>query len=305
MKTANCTLVTLWRTLLKTIKWLAVSLLTLITLFVLFYVFQAIKRPARLPLELQLSDSVTYSRHIRDEPQRAVMHLVAFDLTTKGLEFFTTPPDRVSDSDHLKARTTTQFAEEFEADLAVNASFFFPIDYSLSEFYPQVGDWVSSVGLTISDGVTFSPEDDIGFHTLCILPKQILIQFENCPSETVEAVSGNPIFLWDGELSSEGIAANIRSYSRSAVAVDETGRKVWLLVVDGQQPGYSLGLTFTEMADFLAEQGATAAINLDGGGSVTLVKDGKLLNSPAQNLIPMRQRPIANHLGLRLPDTGK
>jgi exopolysaccharide biosynthesis protein len=49
--------------------------------------------------------------------------------------------------------------------------------------------------------------------------------------------------------------------------------------------------------------GARYAMNLDGGGSSTMVvadKDGRarILNSPIDNLIPGRERPVADHLGI-------
>jgi hypothetical protein len=54
----------------------------------------------------------------------------------------------------------------------------------------------------------------------------------------------------------------------------------------------------------LAKLGVYNAINLDGGGSTTLVlanpdKEGKpkTLNAPTHTKIPMRDRPVANHLG--------
>ena len=39
--------------------------------------------------------------------------------------------------------------------------------------------------------------------------------------------------------------------------------------MDGRQPGYSAGVTATDLADLLLNQGATDAIMLDGGGSTT------------------------------------
>jgi hypothetical protein len=49
------------------------------------------------------------------------------------------------------------------------------------------------------------------------------------------------------------------------------------------------------------ELGAYKALNLDGGGSTTLVVADsggtRSLNSPIHTRIPMRQRPVANHLG--------
>ena len=285
----------LWRIL----KWTAAAILTLLALILLFYTSQAVQRPARRAVNTEIADGITYSRHVWNEPHRAVVHLIELDLTVDGIEIFTTPPDQPGDFDHLLARTTTQFAEEYDAPIVVNASFFFPIDYTVTDFYPQVGEPVSSVGLTISEGAMFSPEDDDGFHTLCILPTHVEIRQSGCSAETVEAVSGSPIFLFEGEPNRDIWEFETRAYPRSAVGIDATGRRVWLLVADGQQPGYSRGVTFAQMADFMLELGAVSAINLDGGGSATMAIGGVLTSAPIQNQVPMRQRPVANHLGVK------
>jgi exopolysaccharide biosynthesis protein len=73
--------------------------------------------------------------------------------------------------------------------------------------------------------------------------------------------------------------------------------------VDGRQPFYSEGITLNELARLMISLGAQDAMNLDGGGSSTMVvasKDGqpRILNSPIDNYIPGRERPVANHLGV-------
>lgn len=56
--------------------------------------------------------------------------------------------------------------------------------------------------------------------------------------------------------------------SRTAVAVDRTGKKVFMVTVD--KKGSSKGMNMREFANYLVKQGAYNAINLDGGGSTTL-----------------------------------
>ena len=92
-------------------------------------------------------------------------------------------------------------------------------------------------------------------------------------------------------------------HPRSAAGYSRNGRYLYLLVVDGRQPHYSEGMTLAELAQFMLSMGAQYAMNLDGGGSSTLVvqdADGKprVLNSPIDNYIPGRERPVANHLGI-------
>lgn len=72
----------------------------------------------------------------------------------------------------------------------------------------------------------------------------------------------------------------IRRNPRVMFGVDRHGRLI-LLVADGRRPGYSDGLSLLEGARFLRRLGAVDAINLDGGGSVTLAVHGRLVNRPS------------------------
>ncbi|MGE7949230.1 S-layer homology domain-containing protein [Lysinibacillus sp. NPDC093688] len=58
---------------------------------------------------------------------------------------------------------------------------------------------------------------------------------------------------------------------RTALAVDATGTKVFVVTVDGRLSGHSNGTNLTELASYLISMGATSAINLDGGGSTAMV----------------------------------
>ncbi len=66
---------------------------------------------------------------------------------------------------------------------------------------------------------------------------------------------------------------------RTVVGVIDDNYLVFV-VVDGRSPGYSRGMTMTELADLMVSLGATTAYNLDGGGSSTMYFDGDLVNDP-------------------------
>jgi exopolysaccharide biosynthesis protein len=90
---------------------------------------------------------------------------------------------------------------------------------------------------------------------------------------------------------------------RTGLGFNKNGRWLYLVVVDGRQPFYSSGATFDELADVLLAHGAHFAMSLDGGGSSTMVikgADGQpiILNSPIDQYVPGRERPVANHLGI-------
>jgi len=79
-------------------------------------------------------------------------------------------------------------------------------------------------------------------------------------------------------------------HPRSAMGWNKT--QFFLVQVDGRQPDLSVGMTFPELAKYMAELGCEEAINLDGGGSATMWVLGQVVNSPSEG----RQRPGANAL---------
>jgi exopolysaccharide biosynthesis protein len=90
---------------------------------------------------------------------------------------------------------------------------------------------------------------------------------------------------------------------RTAIGYSRNGRYLYLVVADGRQPFYSEGMTTAELAKLMISLGAQYAMNLDGGGSSTMVVQdraghARVLNSPIDSYIPGRERPVGNHLGV-------
>jgi exopolysaccharide biosynthesis protein len=214
-------------------------------------------------------------------------------------------PGEAVDELEISARTTSEFIKEFDVQVAINGSFFKPF----KDDYPQRGDPVDVIGLAISNGVTYS-SSETGVGVLCILAdNDVQISEEHCPPDTTQALAGGIILVDHGTpLTSEDVPQD-GLHPRTAVAIDEQGETLWLIVVDGRQSGYSEGVAMVELAHYIArELGADMALNLDGGGSTTLVvsdeSSPRALNAPIHGGIPMLQRPVANHLGIyALPRT--
>jgi exopolysaccharide biosynthesis protein len=53
------------------------------------------------------------------------------------------------------------------------------------------------------------------------------------------------------------------------------------VTVDGRQPSVSLGMTFAELTGLAQKLNLVNALNLDGGGSTTMVVKGKIVNHPS------------------------
>ncbi len=59
-------------------------------------------------------------------------------------------------------------------------------------------------------------------------------------------------------------------HPRTAIGIDRETRQLLFLVVDGRQ-SFSRGYTMVELANRMIDLGADEALNLDGGGSSTMV----------------------------------
>ena len=244
-------------------------------------------------------------------PRPFILHIVTIDLTAPGVGVLVTPgkptPDdrQPNDNRETNARTTSEFVREFKLQLAINANYFYPFrEYSPWDFYPRRGEKVSVMGQAISQGFIYSKAES-NWPVLCFDANnraQILKSGE-CPKSTVQAVAGNSILVELGApvAISPDLLKNDKPYSQVAVAIDRTGQKLWLILIDGKQPLYSEGVTLAELTEIVMELGADTALHLDGGGSTTLVvanrSSPQVLNAPMHTKLPMRQRPVANHLG--------
>ncbi|MGW7271106.1 phosphodiester glycosidase family protein [Streptomyces sp. NPDC054864] len=72
----------------------------------------------------------------------------------------------------------------------------------------------------------------------------------------------------------------IKRNPRMLLGVDRQGRML-LAATDGRQPGHSDGFGLGEGAELMKSLGAVRAMALDGGGSVTMTVNGKVINSPS------------------------
>lgn len=272
----------------------------LLALFAGYWVWYA-HRPQPAPAREELTPGIVYVRETRGEPRPVVIHRAEIDLSIPGLEFLVTPARPTGDYD-LPARTTTRFAREFDVRVAINASYFYPFrSDGPFDYYPHPGDPVNVIGSCVSEGSWYSTPKD-GYTLFAITPDN-RVAVDDRTVFVWNAVSGRPVLVRGGEIVD---VPDAPPDPRTAVAVDRTGRRMFWLVVDGRQPRYSEGLTLRELAELCREIGAWDALALDGGGSSTLVvkepgREPRVLNCPIHGRHPPGvERPVANHLGVRV-----
>ena len=274
--------------------------LTLFLLFICLVLPSLYFSGSPLPTEVkeELYDGITYRRKVHTEPRLWIAHIITIDLHTEGISFLVTPPDDKKSDTPLNARTTSTFLRDYNVQIAVNGGEFSPWhSNSLLDYYPHVGDPVAPTGFTASRGKRYAE----GNRPVLYISENNIAQFGKPRSKVYNAISGSHMLVVEGE-PIEGLDSEIPA-PRTALGVDFGPDRLVIVVVDGRQPFYSEGATLTQLADLLIEYGVYTAMNMDGGGSSTLVienENGKaeVLNSPIDSHIPGRERPVANHLGV-------
>ncbi|GAA0951047.1 phosphodiester glycosidase family protein [Nonomuraea longicatena] len=157
----------------------------------------------------------------------------------------------------------------------------------------------------IPAGTTILLGRDAGAAALAALKPgdRVEVAYRPKPSDGGEvktAIGGNHVLVKDGAAQPSSDPA---AHPRTAVGFSADGRKMYLLTVDGRQAD-SRGVTLSELAALMVELGAHNALNLDGGGSSTLLArepgsaEPQVENSPSDG----GERPVPNGLALYAPE---
>jgi Phosphodiester glycosidase len=144
---------------------------------------------------------------------------------------------------------------------------------------PVASPWARSRGCVHIDGdVRVAPRDAL-------------------PDDPVgDLVQAGPLLVRDGHsvvdgTDPEGFGAGAAQFDsditdgrhpRAALGISEN--ELLAVCCDGRRSGVDAGLDLAELARLLISFGARDAVNLDGGGSTTLVHRGHLLNRPYSNV---------------------
>ncbi len=96
-------------------------------------------------------------------------------------------------------------------------------------------------------------------------------------------------------LETENVAKSFSEtkHPRTAIGITRDRKTVYLVTVDGRQPRISVGASLDELAAYMVKLGCWEALNLDGGGSTTMIVGEKVVNRPSDFLGP---RTVANSL---------
>ena len=240
---------------------------------------------------------VTHTRIDTTNPRQLSMNLVEIDLTVPGIGFAVTPANGTAAGETV-GRTTRQFLTEQAVQVAVNGGF---------------SAWVSGgnyavEGLAARQGVVYSEFQE--FRTFALNISQdnvatILRSISGTGTDRTPGISlyntlaGEARLLRDGSIVQY---ANESLQPRTAVGLSADETRLYLMTIDGRNTGHSLGVTRPELADLMRINGVSNAINLDGGGSTTLLfadPQPRLVNVPVGvSDVPGTERVVGSNFGV-------
>lgn len=247
--------------------------------------------------------SVRYIREIYQTPRKMIVHVFVVDTHYEKMKFLVTPPKHNSDAAPLCAQTTSEFLEGQALQIAINGDGYTHVDpLSVPGLScPNERDLLNPNSFAASRGKIYSQQWDK--RPIMYINANNEVTFNAPKGSIYNAISGDRMLVEKGNIPA-GLDNSVLQ-PRTAIGVNENGRWMLLIVVDGRQPGYSEGCTLTELAGMLIKYGGVHnAINLDGGGSSVMVieQNGKaeILSSPIEGGIAGHERLVANHFGIEI-----
>ncbi|HAH63820.1 MAG TPA: hypothetical protein DCL73_17165 [Treponema sp.] len=193
-------------------------------------------------------------------------HAVRVDLASDGLELVAFPGS-TTDGTKPRVMSTSAFAEKYGCTVAVNTSPFTRKKEIVGihivrgrRYAPLVERYCALVFRQDTENGTYS-------------------RVSIADNQTEEAVRGAE-YAFGGFFSvlRGGSKKEFRAFrhdSRSGAGISGDGRMLYLLVVEGEEPRKSAGLSYQQCADIFRAMGCTDAMEFDGGSSSDLCIDGK------------------------------
>jgi len=241
---------------------------------------------------------------------RQVAYFIRVDLRDPDVRLFSSPRLRnyIPNAAETPGYTVSDFLRTNRLQVAINANYFDP-----QEYYLRAGTPMDISGLSICEGTTVSAQENSANAAALLVTQdnQARIVHDNWPPASTTgvytAVSGMYPILVNGVntgyqyLNDSDFVHHVNP--RTAIGLSEDRRHLFLLAIDGRQAGYSVGAYDWETAGWLLLAGAYDGINMDGGGSTTLVMQDSTgrplrLNKPSAVADSGRERTVGSHFGI-------
>lgn len=230
---------------------------------------------------LHNSDSVQYVLHKNTIPnEQLVYHLLTIQLDDPTLEIIANVP---SNEEIFIGETTLEFAQKNNVDVAITAT---PFSYPYTRFSSER----KLEGIYIYKGQMYSKPIKEKAALCFTKDKKAYIVDSQCDREVWDAYYAFGGF-WTTFEDDIMLQFKNRMEARTAVGLSEDGYTLYLLIVEKNNS--SLGLNYMDCSKILKNAGAFKAIQLDGGGSTSLI-----FNESEEKSV-ISKRKVANNFGFR------
>ncbi len=218
-----------------------------------------------------------------------IVHAVKIDLSNPKLKIVSTDEKRFDTGGKVKMQTTMQFAKKHNTLIASVANFFYTKSYIFSSR-------ARILGLYMSNGKTLNPAHknfgSVYFfkdNSALISDAGEVFEKKDISTSVNKAISGRKMILKNGKAIITGL--HPIEDSRTCLGLAKDRKSLYLVFIEAENKRKSRGITYDQTAFFMKKLGATDAIQLDGGGSSSLIvkQNGK------QKIIA----PSISNLGLR------
>ena len=234
-----------------------------------------------------LREGVSVKALALEEPRLMKAYIARVDLSTPGIGFTATDraenwgetmPDYTNRTVLIdtKRETTAAFmarrrAQGLDVELAVNTAPWGPWVPPFTHTYGSFRGWNVSGGVELSHGK--NPKKG----AFIVVRKDGRV--DATPRVPVAETNSVAIAMCGfGMIMTNGVPTFAVAHPRpaqlaprTALGVTADRKTLVVLVVDGRQPGYSLGADIEDLYNILRKEGVTDAVNMDGGGSSSLV----------------------------------
>jgi len=245
------------------------------------------------PLEIteQSLSKAIYLLSIKKEDPKAKIFIAIIDLKYKDLAIVITP-------EFKEKYLTSTFARTNNCDVAINGE-------AGETMHPgcNLGEWtgnwiVNGKPVLLEDSekrpfLSFDRNNKARYYSADIIDTIVTVEKYN-------TIWGRHDILLNGDIKHVKNNKPFRPYCRTVMGINNEGTRLFLMVVDGKRPDYSLGLTYEESALMLKLLGADHAMACDQGGSSCMyIKDiDGIINRPADS--DGRERMVYTHFGVRV-----
>jgi hypothetical protein len=240
--------------------------------------------------KLELAPGVTRQVLTNANPLWSI-HVIEVDMTNRNVELMPVFKIQGNVSGTANERTSAM-ALRTDAIAAVNAGYYNTTNFMTNSYTVIDGQFIGGAGANMT------PENNrsiLGFSANHqVIPKRTKVSNAFVPqnatdwTKITDFIGGRGHFVTANGLvvtqDNEGTTAshNAERHPRTLIGYSLNPYRAFLVAIDGRQPAVSVGMTYAECAQLMADLGVQQSISLDGGGSTTAwIKGTGIVNSPS------------------------